>query len=451
MRIAPAGDRAQLVTFGEITAAELHARAREWRAREGVLAVVPGHSSLLVVFGGAGARGAEVVGGVAHSIGVSFHPRHAPDLDELLARIALSRAAFIDRIAQLRLTARFLGFRAGFAYLDGWPEEWSMPRRPTSRPVPHGSFAIAGATAGFYPIDSPGGWNLLGRSSAVPRIAAGDEITIVPTLDDLAIAPLPAPPREELDGVEFLSAPLATVVRGEDWSRVAHGESPGGAFDDVAAALANCAAGNADDAPLLECAMTAPRLRTSRLAMWCGPDLEVRPFENIGRIEGGLRGYVAFGGRSGSVNGLPGSRVAGLPGTPGQRDLQPGNPATWQPGNLSARQRENRFLIHALRGPHESNIPDSIECEVTPQINRVGIRLRPLTAIDVEAPADLKSCGMLCGTVQLHPDGSLVVMGPDHPVTGGYLQPVTVLSSERWKLAQLAPGDRVRIVVQSTT
>ncbi|HEX8151619.1 MAG TPA: carboxyltransferase domain-containing protein, partial [Thermoanaerobaculia bacterium] len=301
MRIAPAGDRAQLVTFDEIIAAELHARAREWRAREGVLAVVPGHSSLLVVFGVARVGAPEVAGGAVHQVAVSFAPSHAPDLEALLARIHLSRDAFIERVARLRLTARFLGFRAGFAYLDGWPEEWSMPRRPTSRPVPHGSFAIAGATAGFYPIDSPGGWNLLGRTNALPRIAAGDEVTIVPTLDEIDVAPLPAPPREQLEGVEILSGPLATVVRGaEDWSRVVHGEPPGGAFDDVAAALANRAAGNAEDAPLLECAMTAPRLRTSRAAVWCGPDLEVRPFAEIGRIEGGLRGYAAFGSRSGN-------------------------------------------------------------------------------------------------------------------------------------------------------
>ena len=43
----------------------------------------------------------------------------------------------------------------------------------------------------------------------------------------------------------------------------------------------------------------------------------------------------------------------------------------------------------------------------------------------------------------IHPDGSLVAMGPDHPITGGYLQPLTVLWNERWKLAQLTPGERV--------
>jgi allophanate hydrolase subunit 2 len=86
---------------------------------------------------------------------------------------------------------------------------------------------------------------------------------------------------------------------------------------------------------------------------------------------------------------------------------------------------------------------------VTPQLNRVGIRLRPLRELRVDIPADLRSIGMQCGTVQLHPDGSLVAMGPDHPVTGGYLQPMTVITSERWKLAQLMPGERVIFKAQS--
>jgi len=103
----------------------------------------------------------------------------------------------------------------------------------------------------------------------------------------------------------------------------------------------------------------------------------------------------------------------------------------------------DRLSIAIVPGPHEASI-SQIECEVTPQIDRVGIRLRPLQPVGIDAPHDLPSCGMQCGTVQLHPDGSLVVMGPDHPVTGGYLQPMTVLSTEIWKLAQLAPGERVR-------
>jgi allophanate hydrolase subunit 2 len=83
---------------------------------------------------------------------------------------------------------------------------------------------------------------------------------------------------------------------------------------------------------------------------------------------------------------------------------------------------------------------------VTPKLDRIGIRLRPLEPIAFDVPADLPSCGMQFGTIQLHPDGSLVAMGPDHPITGGYLQPLTVVWDDRWKLGQLAPGDRVRFV-----
>ena len=79
-------------------------------------------------------------------------------------------------------------------------------------------------------------------------------------------------------------------------------------------------------------------------------------------------------------------------------------------------------------------------------MNRVGIRLAPVREIAAALPANLPSCGMQFGTLQWHPDGSLMAMGPDHPVTGGYLQPATVVSDDLWKLGQLAPGDRVRLV-----
>jgi allophanate hydrolase subunit 2 len=107
-----------------------------------------------------------------------------------------------------------------------------------------------------------------------------------------------------------------------------------------------------------------------------------------------------------------------------------------------ASARENRHVIRVVPGPHETALR-TIACEVTPQLNRVGIRLKPLDPIDIAARADLPSCGMQFGTIQLHPDGSLVAMGPDHPITGGYLQPMTVRWDERWKLAQLMPGERV--------
>ena len=112
-----------------------------------------------------------------------------------------------------------------------------MPRRGTSRPVQRGSFAIAGRMAGFYTIDTPGGWNLLGRTDALlwdptrtpPNlIAAGDEVEIVPV--ERAIEPprVPAEPKLTIDGVEIVaSGQLTTTIGAADWSRVDSGRSAG--------------------------------------------------------------------------------------------------------------------------------------------------------------------------------------------------------------------------------
>ena len=170
----PAGDRGSLVVVPDATAAWLRAAAERVRACDGVEACIIGESSLLVIGGGSSWQPAlsfdatsDVAAPRVHRIAVSFAPQHALDLDEVLARINVTLEVFIERMRGLRLTVRYLGFRAGFGYLEGWPAEWSVPRRPTSRTrVPRGSFSIAGARAGFYPIDSPGGWNILGKTDA---------------------------------------------------------------------------------------------------------------------------------------------------------------------------------------------------------------------------------------------------------------------------------------------
>ncbi|MGZ7042780.1 MAG: allophanate hydrolase subunit 2 family protein, partial [Thermoanaerobaculia bacterium] len=110
-----------------------------------------------------------------------------------------------------------------------------------------------------------------------------------------------------------------------------------------------------------------------------------------------------------------------------------------------ARRHTDHREVRVVAGPHITPLR-SITCEVTQQLDRIGIRLRPLETIAFDVPGDLPSCGMQFGTIQLHPDRSLVAMGPDHPITGGYLQPLTVVWDDRWKLGQLAPGDRVRFV-----
>src|SRR3954471_19374392 len=192
-KVTRAGDRGLLADFGaNVTAAELHARAAALRDRENGVARIAGQQSLYVMFSGEPSIDFDDVPPITftprtHVIDVDFS---GPDLDEFLTHAHITRDDFLQRIPSIRLNARYLGFRAGFAYLEGWPEEWRMPRRTTSRNlVPRGSFAIAGMMAGFYPVDSPGGWNLLGRTNAAlwnpsaeppNRFAPGDVTEIRP-------------------------------------------------------------------------------------------------------------------------------------------------------------------------------------------------------------------------------------------------------------------------------
>ena len=461
-KVTRAGDRGLLADFGaDGSAAELHARAAALRARENVITCIVGQQSLYVVFDGEPSIDFDHVPPSAftprtHVIDVDFS---GPDLDEFLAHARITREAFLQAIPSLRLTARYLGFRAGFAYLEGWPEEWRMPRRTRSRNlVPRGSFAIAGVMAGFYPVDSPGGWNLLGRTNAMlwnpdaeppNRFAPGDAIEIRPA----SIAQFDAQPALQIqangDVIAEVLAPgqLTTIVGVRDWKRAEYGVSPGGPFDAFAATLANRAVGNADDAPLLECVLVAPRLRfaMARRVAFCDGSGNVQTFMllpgeelNLGRFHGGLRGYLAIEGGIDEMR----SRYAEAP-TVVRGGMSLRAAAHRGPSTDANVDRTDRNTIRIISGPHDApRLPE--EWEVTAELNRVGIRFRSVGGSASEPPRELPSCGMQFGTLQWHPDGTLVAMGPDHPVTGGYLQPATVVSEDLWKLAQLSPGERVR-------
>jgi KipI family sensor histidine kinase inhibitor len=475
--VTRAGDRGILADLGaDVSAAELHARAAALSRRADVVACIVGHQSLYVVFDSAPSIDFDDVPAFAFTpraqvIDVDFS---GPDLGEFLQHVRATPEDFLKRIPSLRLVARYLGFRAGFAYLEGWPPEWQMPRRITSRNlVPSGSFAIAGGMAGFYPVDSPGGWNILGRTNvtlwdpdAEPpnRFAPGDEIELRPTSIATLDAPAAVPATNTGDTIAEVLAPgqLTTIVGARDWRRALYGVSPGGPFDEYAAALANRAAGNDDHAPLLECVLVAPRLRflVPKRAAFCDGRGNVQPFTlaageelNLGRFHGGLRGYLAIEGGVDEVR----SRYAEAPtvvrkglhlraavSTDNIVILKEGRSVFSTDGRLPG---QRALFLRIIPGPHPAP-PLPAEWEVTPQLNRVGIRLRPVGPSSFVPSANLPSCGMQFGTLQWHPDGSLVAMGPDHPVTGGYLQPATVVSEDLWKLAQLSPGERVRLEIR---
>jgi len=94
-------------------------------------------------------------------IPVCFDQDYGPEL----AAMAGDREAFISQFLAAGVTVRFLGFMPGFAYLGDVPEPLRAPRLTTPRSsVPAGSVGIAGQFCAVYPWNSPGGWNLIGRT-----------------------------------------------------------------------------------------------------------------------------------------------------------------------------------------------------------------------------------------------------------------------------------------------
>ena len=112
-----------------------------------------------------------------------------PDLDEVARLTGLSPEEVVARHTGVGHLAAFLGFQPGFAYLTGGDARLHVPRREVPRTrVPGGTVAIAGPYAGVYPRDSPGGWRLLGSTTAVmfdpareppALLAPGDRVRFV--------------------------------------------------------------------------------------------------------------------------------------------------------------------------------------------------------------------------------------------------------------------------------
>lgn len=157
-------------------------RLAKWLRTHSVLAsqvvdVIPGACTVLVVHE-PGAR--DVVRGIidtfepssvalpngrTHQIAVTYD---GDDLDAVATAVGCTVAEVVSLHTSATYRVAFCGFAPGFAYLTGLHERLHLPRRATPRTkLPPGSVAIASEYSAVYPSASPGGWNLLGTTSAV--------------------------------------------------------------------------------------------------------------------------------------------------------------------------------------------------------------------------------------------------------------------------------------------
>ena len=123
-------------------------------------------------------------------IPVCYDGEFGIDLEMMALDKGMGIHEIIARHCSVVYTVYFIGFLPGFLYLGGLPDDLHFPRKATPRlKISRGAVAIGGPQTGVYPIESPGGWNIIGNSplaffdSTIPLpcfARAGDKIQFYP-------------------------------------------------------------------------------------------------------------------------------------------------------------------------------------------------------------------------------------------------------------------------------
>ena len=126
-------------------------------------------------------------------IPVCYGGAFGPDLAEVASLCALSEEEVIARHAAASYRVYMIGFSPGFAYLGGLDAAIAAPRRGTPRlRVPAGSVGIAGMQTGIYPLATPGGWQIIGRTPKRLFLPAQENPCLLNPGDRLRFVPVDA-------------------------------------------------------------------------------------------------------------------------------------------------------------------------------------------------------------------------------------------------------------------
>ncbi len=220
-KIEPMGDRCLMVEFGQRVDPQInrtvHAFAGQLLAEpiDGVTDVVPAFTTVAVHYrpealaepGGRElphrrltrileamlARGVASRSGEQRTveIPVCYGGEFGPDLDEVAARCALAPEQVIELHCASAHVVYMLGFAPGFPYMGGLDPKLAMPRRSTPRVrIPAGTIAIAREQSAVYTFETPGGWNLIGRTPLALFTPRSDPPTLLQPGDRVRFVPI---------------------------------------------------------------------------------------------------------------------------------------------------------------------------------------------------------------------------------------------------------------------
>lgn len=187
-RFLSCGDTALVVEFGDTINRALSERVLHLRDRiraaapPGVVTLVPTFRSLMIHYDPLVTERVTLEAAIARlmhgsdalkrtprnfEIPVCYEDTMAPDLRDVATRIGIASDEVVALHGAGRYHVYMVGFVPGYPYLGDLPEALALPRREDPRVhVPPGSVAIAASMTAVYPLQSPGGWHLIGNTPA---------------------------------------------------------------------------------------------------------------------------------------------------------------------------------------------------------------------------------------------------------------------------------------------
>lgn len=504
-RVLPMGDRAILLEVASTDDVLALRAALEASRPEGVLDIVPAARTVLVrvdprvlalhaarAWATAAATAPPTEGSDAGGEVVLDIVYDGADLAETAELLGITPAQLAERHAAARWSVAFTGFAPGFGYLVSadWP--FDVPRLSTPRTrVPAGSVGLAAAFTGAYPRETPGGWRLIGTTSAhlFDPDAASPALLAPGTSVRFAAVDATAPPkrstaRETTDfagsgGIHVLEPGLLATL--QDLGRpgaASLGVSISGALDRSALRTANRLVGNPEGAAGIEITMGGLRV-TADADLWFAvtgawgrillAGREADPYEahlwrageelHLDWFGHGARAYLAVRGGLDAPTTLR-SRSTDLLAGLGPRPLRAGDVVTVAGG------AEAQIPVAAVApwgAPHD----EELEIELAPgprgdwftasahralfetvwtasnDADRIGLRLDG-PELERAFQGELPSEGMVPGAIQVPPSGRPTILLADGPVTGGYPVIAVVTDAALDLLAQVRPGTRIR-------
>lgn len=504
-RVRPVGERAFLLevdALDEVLA--LHAALAASRP-DGVVDLVPAARTLLVrvdpglmpltaarAWALAAAADAETGAGADGPLVDLDIVYDGADLDDTARLLGIGADELVRRHSAAQWRVAFTGFAPGFGYLasDDWSFDVPRLESPRTR-VPAGAVGLAGGFSGAYPRDTPGGWRLIGTTTAPlfdpdaaspALLAPGTRVRFRPMAQaGAAAAPTPPPAASDAraGGIRILEPGLLATL--QDLGRegaASVGVAVSGALDRGALRTANRLLGNPEGAAAIEVTMGGLRavaetdLWVAVTGAWgvvridgreadpyaahrwpAGAELHLDWFSHGARayvaVRGGLDGRTALGSRSTDL--LAGLGPAALRAGDGVGVLDDARmpipvapPAAWGAPHddeleleLAPGPRADWFAPEAL-----TTLYDAV-WTVSNHADRVGARLDGPELARVRT-GELPSEGMVPGALQVPPSGRPTILLADGPVTGGYPVIAVVTAACLDLVAQARPGTRIR-------